>query len=95
MHTRGLLVCAIFAMCVLGCSADGLSGEYRDPRGVTGYEFEPDGRVFITVMGTMTTGTYELEADRVLIEGPEGIVVLIRKGEDLEGPLGLRLIRVL
>jgi len=90
-HLAGLLL----AWIAVGCTAEGLSGEYRDARGVTGYAFEPDGRVFISVMGTTTAATYQLEADRVLIDGPEGIVVLYRNGEELEGPLGLRLIRVL
>jgi hypothetical protein len=70
-----------------------MAGEYHDQRGVTAYEFEPDGRVFISVMGTTTAASYELDGDRVLIDGSEGIVVLRRVGEELHGPLGLKLIR--
>jgi hypothetical protein len=86
---------AIFAIALLhvGCSGGGLAGEYRDQRGVTGYEFKPNGRVFISVMGTTTAATYELEGDRVLINGTDGIVALHRSGEELHGPLGLKLIR--
>jgi hypothetical protein len=95
IRNKPLIAGLALAAAIAGCGAEGLTGEYRDPRGVTGYEFEPDGRVFISVMGTMTAASYELEGDRVLIDGPEGIVVLVRKGEELEGPLGLRLLRVL
>ena len=93
IHRKPLLTGLLLAAGIAGCG-EGLSGEYRDPRGVTGYEFEPDGRVFISVMGTMTAATYELEDDRVLIDGAEGTVVFMRRGENLEGPMGLELIRV-
>jgi hypothetical protein len=83
----------LIALACAGCSRDGLAGEYRDQRGVTGYEFEPNGRVFISVMGTTMAATYELEGDRVLIDSASGIVVLRRAGEELHGPLGLKLIR--
>jgi hypothetical protein len=75
------------------CGGESLSGRYADPRGVTDYEFQPDGRVFISVMGTTTLGSYELQDDRVVIEGAEGVTVLRRHQDELEGPLGLRLIR--
>jgi hypothetical protein len=89
-----LLASLLLVLGAAGCGGGGLAGEYRDPRGVTGYEFEPGGRVFISVMGTMTAATYELDGDRVLITGPEGTTVLLRRGEELEGPMGLALIRV-
>jgi hypothetical protein len=86
----GLLLAAL----LLGaCGGERLSGHYADPRGVTDYEFRPDGRVFISVMGTTTLASYRLLDDRVVIDGPEGSTVLRRNAEELEGPLGLRLIR--
>lgn len=88
-----LAIVSIAVLCA-GCTRGGIAGEYRDQRGVTAYEFEPNGRVFISVMGTTTVARYELEGDRVLINGSEGIVVLNRTGEELHGPLGLRLVRI-
>lgn len=91
---RGGLLASLLLVLGAGCSGGGLSGEYRDQRGVTGYEFEPDGRVYISVMGTMTAATYEVDNDRVLIAGPQGTTVLLRRGDALEGPMGLALVRV-
>jgi hypothetical protein len=82
-----LAIMSIVVLCA-GCTRGGIAGEYRDQRGVTAYEFEPNGRVFISLMGTTTVAKYELEGDRVLIDGSEGIVVLHRTGEELHGRWG-------
>jgi hypothetical protein len=87
-------ICLLLAVLLLvSCDGERLTGRYADPRGVTDYEFRPDGRVFISVMGTTTLASYELLEDRVVIDGPEGVTVLRRHEDELEGPLGLRLIR--
>lgn len=75
---------------VAGCSPQ-ISGVYTDASGATQYEFRPDGKVYISVLGAMATGDYEANADRILISGPQGTVVLIRKQDKLQGPMGLEL----
>jgi hypothetical protein len=78
----------------IACSSGGLSGEYHDQRGVTRYEFERNGRVFISVMGTTTAARYTLEDNRVLIDGMDGVIVFRRVGDELSGPLGITLTHV-
>ncbi len=78
---------------ILDLCGSGLSGEYTDEMGLTHYQFEPDGRVFVSVLGTTSAGQYELDGDRVLLTGPQGTLVLTRRGENLEGPMGLKLIK--
>jgi hypothetical protein len=90
---RRLAATLIFVL-LGGCGGDGLSGRYADPRGATDYEFRADGRVFISIMGTTTLATYELVEDRVVIDGPDGITVLYHHEDELQGPLGLRLIPI-
>lgn len=68
-----------------------VAGVYVDSSGATRYEFRPGGEVFISVLGTTVTARYEENAERVLISGPQGTVVLIRKNGRLEGPMGLEL----
>lgn len=88
------LIALIPAALLIGaCGVERISGRYADPRGVTDYEFRPDGRVFISVMGTTTLASYRLLDDRVVIEGRDGVTVLRRHNDELEGPMGLRLIR--
>ncbi len=75
-----------------GCSPP-LSGIYADASGATQYEFRSDGKVYISVLGATASGNYEANADRVLITGPQGTVVLIRNRDQLLGPMGLELTR--
>lgn len=68
-----------------------VAGTYVDSSGATRYEFRPGGEVFISVLGTTVLAQYEANAERILITGPQGTVVLIRKDGRLEGPMGLEL----
>lgn len=68
-----------------------VNGTYTDASGATSYEFRPGGEVFISVLGTTVTARYEANAERILVTGPQGTVVLIRKNGRLEGPMGLEL----
>lgn len=68
------------------------AGVYADASGSTRYEFRPDGRVYISVFGTTVSGAYEANRERILISGPQGTVVLLRKADRLQGPMGLELL---
>jgi len=76
---------------VSGCTPSPV-GVYADASGATRYEFRPDGRVYISILGTAVTGAYEANRERILISGPQGTVVLLRKANRLQGPMGLELL---
>ena len=75
-----------------GCGQP-VTGTYVDSSGATQYEFRPGGDVLISILGTTVTARYEVNAERILVTGPQGSVVLIRKDGRLEGPMGLELRR--
>jgi hypothetical protein len=83
---------ALFVLLGSGCTARSPSGTYADASGATRYEFRTDGQVYISVLGATVTGAYETDRDRVLISGPQGTVVLLRKADRLQGPMGLELL---
>ena len=93
-RTRSPIVAAILVVATLatlwGCGPR-VDGVYVDASGATQYEFRPGGEVFISVLGTTVTAQYEVNAERILVSGPQGTVVLIRKDGRLEGPMGLEL----
>lgn len=87
-----LIPAALLALQLLaGCHPARLDGLYVDTSGITRYEFHEDGTVYISVLGAMVTGSYESNAERVLVTGPQGSVVLFRRGQRLHGPMGLEL----
>lgn len=77
----------------LAACGQGLSGTFEDELGVSRYEFTRGGRVYMSVMGVEAAGEYEVEGERIVLEGPNGTMVLHRDGENLKGPMGLKLIR--
>lgn len=81
----GLLVAA-------GCGG-ALTGTYADDAGITSYEFAPDGRVRVSVLGTTVEARYRLDGEQVLVTSPQGTVVLTRGDGQLYGPMGLVLLR--
>lgn len=82
---------AIAALAALGGCDPRVAGIYEDASGATRYEFRAGGEVFISVLGTTVTARYEANAERILVSGPQGTIVLIRKNGLLEGPMGLEL----
>lgn len=86
---RSLITVAALAI-LWGCGPR-VAGIYVDASGATQYEFRPGGEVFISVLGTTVTARYEVNAERILVSGPQGTIVLIRKNGHLEGPMGLEL----
>jgi hypothetical protein len=78
---------------LLAACGQGLSGTFEDEMGISRYEFERGGRVYMSVMGVEAAGEYEIEGERIVLQGPNGTMVLHRDGENLKGPMGLKLIR--
>lgn len=77
----------------LAACSQGISGTFEDEMGVSRYEFTRGGRVYMSVMGVEAAGEYELDGERIVLQGPNGTTVLHRDGENLKGPMGLKLIR--
>lgn len=78
---------------LLAACGGGLSGKYEDALGTTRYEFTGDGRVYMSVLGIESAGQYEVDGERILLSGPNGSLVLSRDGDELIGPMGLKLRR--
>lgn len=75
-----------------GCGS-GLSGTWEDQVGIATYEFQRDGYVRISALGSTVMGEYTMNGKKVLLTSPQGTVVLTRKGDRLFGPMGMELIR--
>ncbi len=88
VHPVGALVVAIW-LGLTGCARDDLVGTYEDELGMTRYEFQGSGRVHVSVLGATVVAEYRLDNDTVLVTGPQGTLVLARRGEQLQGPMGL------
>lgn len=70
-----------------------LSGTFRDPDGNGRLEFR-GARVYVTTaLGTTFVSAYEVDGDRIIIKGAGGAQVYTRKGEMLDGGLGIRFVR--
>ena len=94
MHVRGICSLALLAWFgLVGCGRDDVIGTYEDEFGMTRYEFQRQGRVYVSVLGTTVAGEYRLEGDRVVLDGPQGTVMLTRRNGQLHGPMGLVLVR--
>jgi hypothetical protein len=91
---RPTLACSLvlLASISIGGCARAPVGIYADASGATRYEFRSDGQVFISVLGTTVSAAYEANRDRILVSGPQGTVVLVRKADRLQGPMGLELL---
>lgn len=92
MHSA--IACSLALLTSLSVTACARSpvGTYADASGATRYEFRPDGQVYISVLGTTVSGAYEANRERILISGPQGTVVLLRRADRLQGPMGLELL---
>jgi hypothetical protein len=81
----------IVALSCLSACSDRISGTYSDKQGVATYEFDRNGRINITVLGTNVAAEYAVDGDRILVTSPQGTIVLTRQGDQLLGPMGLEL----
>lgn len=76
------------------CQPASFEGTYRDQSGLTQYRFDGRGEVELTVLGNEHLASYEVDGDRILLRGANGILVLRRVEDDrLAGPMGLLLVR--
>lgn len=93
-HTSGfrpplvLLGLAVISL-LLGACDSGLAGKYGDEMGIMEYEFDTDGTVYMNAMGTRVAGEYEIDGDKVIVQGPHGNLVFELQEDRLVGPMGL------
>lgn len=87
------LCLALAAALLLAACEERLDGTWDDTSGNLSYEFRPDGRVRIQALGSVVSGEYTLDGDRVVLTSPQGTVVLQRAGDKLDGPMGARFTR--
>ena len=70
-----------------------LTGEYDQVDGAGRLEFRGS-RVYVTtVLGMTFATTYEVDGDRVIIKGGGGAQVYTRRGETLDGGVGLKFVK--
>jgi hypothetical protein len=88
---RSLL--ALLAALFLGACDAGLSGRYEEVQGLGSLDFQEDGTVYVSVLGATFAGEYEVEGERVVIQGPQGSQVFTWNDGRLEGGHGLAYVR--
>ena len=76
-----------------GGDPDLVGHTFRDRQGISSLEFVDERRVIFAMMGMRFGGEYEVVADDIFVEGPNGSVVFAREGDTLTG-MGLSLSRV-
>ena len=78
---------------VTGSCRGRLSGTYVDATGVSTYEFHTNGQARISALGAEVSAQYILDGDNVILNSPQGTLVLTIRGNRLIGPMGLDLTR--
>jgi hypothetical protein len=85
-----LLPALLLALALAACGAK-MEGSYADPAGLTKYEFEPSGKVYLSVLGVRSEAKYEVDGKHIKITGGAADMILTRQeGGSLEGPLGVK-----
>lgn len=93
MRMNSILAAVVTGILLAAGCGNELSGTFEDEAGITSYEFEPNGRARISVLGATVAAEYTRDGDRILVTSPQGTVVLRQSGDTLYGPTGLELVR--
>ena len=92
--TRSVLrLTALLTMLALNACGAKIEGTYADPTGLTKYEFQSGGKVYVSLLGTKTELKYEIDGKNVKIMtagGSNQVLTLLEDGS-LQGPLGIKL----
>lgn len=73
------------ALLTLAACAPGMAGVWSSPDGLGSLEFRARGRVYVTFGDSTYAGEYELDGNRVIIEGPGGAHVCTLQDDEIEG----------
>ena len=77
---------------VAGCDG-GVAGTYDEVDGAGSLEFKGS-RVYVTsVLGTTFVTDFEVDGDRIIIKGAGGSQVYSRKGDTLDGGMGMKFVK--
>lgn len=77
------------ALLLAACGAK-VSGTYVDKEGMVSFDFGSNGKVTQTAMGIETELPYEVEDNKVKLQGPGGVMVLTLQGDgSLKTPWGV------
>jgi hypothetical protein len=88
---RLLRLCALSACLLLAACGAKMEGTYADPTGLSKYEFEPSGKVYVSLLGVRSEMKYEVDGKHVKITGTSSTFVLVKLDDGaLEGPLGVK-----
>lgn len=80
----------LLALLLSACGAK-MEGTYADPAGLTKYEFEPSGKVYLSILGVRSEAKYEVDGKHIKITGGAADMILTRQDDgSLEGPLGVK-----
>jgi hypothetical protein len=89
----GAALAALIAVGLLIPGLHRISGEYDQVEGGGRLEFRGS-RVYVTTVLGMTFSTsYEVDGDRVIIKGGGGAQVYTRRGDTLDGGMGLKFVK--
>src|SRR5208283_4710728 len=94
MRSKFTVVFFLSAVLLLSACAnhDGLNGTYAN-KGMT-YEFQSNGKVFITALGTTIESTYELDGNKIKLQkGGMTVILSLMNDGAIHGPLGMTLIK--
>ena len=88
---RLLRLCVLSACLLLAACGAKMEGTYADPTGLSKYEFEPSGKVYVSLLGVRSEMKYEVDGKHVKITGASSTFVLVKLDDGaLEGPLGVK-----
>ena len=94
---RGLALASIAAAAVLALALvacrEGMTGKYTSNTGLGALEFKGSKVYVTTVLGTTFVAEYEVDGNRVLVKGAGGTQVFTRKGNELDGGLGMKFVK--
>ena len=82
----------VLACCVLLLTACGskLDGTYADQMGMSKYTFKSNGKVVVDTFGFASELLYEVDGDKLKIDGPQGNMLLTIKDDGtINGPMGI------
>ena len=82
-----------FLLCLFLAACDSnINGNYSDG-GAVAYDFKPDGKVSVTILGDTDEMTYDQQdADHVRVNGPKGSLSFTRQHDGTwQGPMDVKL----
>ena len=88
------LMFLLIAALSLSACAPSLDGTYADQTGVITVTFKSNGRMSQSMMGFETEYDYKVEANKIKLLTPQGILILTLDDDgSIHGPMGITLLK--